>query len=111
MQNSIFKTAGKLEIQEYRAPKDPKVLKNTHVPYTGSPKKHPYDAQKCILVCDPFSTNTNYYEFGIDDIGYVEKLPTLVDSGGNNVPMARVWIKKKSYGVLCSPFMVEDTSK
>ncbi|CAB1080788.1 hypothetical protein D1AOALGA4SA_8463 [Olavius algarvensis Delta 1 endosymbiont] len=47
----------KFQIQSYKKPKDLHVLRKTHVSFSGSPQKHPYDADKVILIADPFSTN------------------------------------------------------
>jgi len=97
------------QIQAYKKPKNIHMLKNTHVPFSGSPKKHPYDSDRVILVADPFSTNTLYYEFNKDDISYLEELPNLVNLEGETITMVRVWVKKMSMGIRCSPFIVEDT--
>ena len=102
--------AEKFEIQTYKKPKDIKILRETHVPFTGSPKKHPYDSDKVILVADPFSTQNYYYEFFKDDISYVEELPNIVNLDGETVMIVRVWIKKMSIGLRCLPFFVEDTT-
>jgi inorganic pyrophosphatase len=40
---------------------------------------------------------------------YVEELTSLVTQDGETIPMARVWVKKMSVGIRCSPFIVEDT--
>ena len=77
--------------------------------FSGSPQKHPYDPQKAILVADPFSTGTFYFEFKKEDITYVEELPNLVNQEGEAIPMTRIWVKKMSVGVRCTPFLVEDT--
>jgi inorganic pyrophosphatase len=98
----------RFEIQAYKKPRDPKAIRHTHVAFSGAPRKHPYDAQKIILVPDPYSTNTFYYEFITDDISYVEELPSLVDMDGQTVTMARIWVKKMSIGMRCTPFFVED---
>ena len=45
----------------------------------------------------------------MDDVTYVEELPNLVNLEGVAVPMVRIWIKKMSVGVRCTPFLVEDT--
>jgi inorganic pyrophosphatase len=100
--------AKKFEIQAYKKPKDLKNLRKTHVPYSGSPQKHPYDPDKFILIADPFSNNTFYYEFMIEAIASVEELPNLVNLEGEAIPMARIWVKKMSVGILCSPFVVAD---
>jgi len=61
-----------------------------------------------ILVADPYSTNTFYYEFRADTVSFVEELPSIVNLDGETVMMARIWVKKKSVAVRCSPFVVED---
>jgi inorganic pyrophosphatase len=99
----------KFQIQAFKKPKDIHLMWKTHVSFSGSPKKHPYDPGKVILVADPFSTDNLYYEFNKDDISYVEELPNLVNREGDTITMARVWVKKMSVGIRCSPFIVEDT--
>ena len=47
----------KFEVEAYRRPKNLKELRKTHVPFSGSPLKHPYDPEKVILVADPYSTH------------------------------------------------------
>ena len=101
----------KFQIQAYKKPKELHVLRKTHVSFSGSPRKHPYDPNKVILIADPFSTNNLYYEFGKDDISYVEELPNIVDLDGSTIAVVRVWVKKLSVAVRCSPFIVEDTGK
>lgn len=102
------KTAEKFEIQAYRRPKDINKLRKENVPFSGSPQKHPYDSEKIVLVSDPYSGNTFYYEFVKEDISHVEELPNLVNIEGETVQMARIWVMKKSVAVRCTPFMVED---
>ena len=102
--------AVKFEIQTYRRPKDRKALQSTHVAFSGSPQRHPYDRQKIILGADPYSTHNFFYEFYKGDIAYVEELPNIVNVEGETVTMVRVWIKKMSIGMRCSPFIVEDTA-
>ena len=101
--------AVKFHIQAYQKPKNVQTLRKTHVSFSGSPKKHPYDTNKVILVSDPFSTNTLYYDFNKDDISYLEELPNLVNLDGETITMVRIWVKKMSVGIRCSPFIVEDT--
>ena len=103
--------AVKFPIQVYQKPKNIQILKNTHVSFSGSPQKHPYDTDKVILVADPFSTNTLYYEFNKNDISYLEELPNLVNLDGKTITMVRIWVKKMSVGIRCSPFIVEDTQR
>lgn len=98
----------KFDIQAYKTPKDYKSLSKTHVPFTGSPQRHPYDKQKILLVTDPFSTNTHYYEFQTTDIDFVEEQPSMVTLEGDAVTMVRIWVKKRSIGVRCTPFLVDE---
>ena len=108
---SIPKKSEKFEIQAYKKPQNIRDLIKSHVPFSGAPQRHPYESEKVILVPDPFSTHTFYYEFEAEDISFVEELPSLVDIEGKTIAMARIWLKKKSVGLRCSPFVVEDTSK
>ena len=101
--------AVKFHIQAYQKPKNVQALRKTHVSFSGSPKKHPYDTDKVILVSDPFSTNTLYFDFNKDDISYLEELPNLVNLDGETITMVSIWVKKMSVGIRCSPFIVEDT--
>lgn len=102
--------AEKFEIQSYKTPKDIKNLLKSHVPFSGSPKKHPYNPKRVILISDPYFGSTPYYEFRAVDIGYVEELPNVVNLEGESVSMARIWVKRKSVGLQCMPFLVEDTT-
>ena len=99
----------RFQIQAYKKLEDLRILKKTNVPFSGSPRKHPYDAEKVILIADPFSTNNLYYEFKKVDISFVEELPNLVSLEGDTISIVRVWVKKMSVAVRCSPFIVEDT--
>ncbi|MBU0986388.1 MAG: inorganic pyrophosphatase Ppa [Proteobacteria bacterium] len=98
----------KFEIQSYKRPKDLANFRKTHLPFTGSPQKHPYDSKKFILVPDPYSSNSYYFEFMIEDIAFVEELPNLVNLEGKVVTMARIWVKKMRMGLQCLPFVVAD---
>jgi len=109
--SSVPLKAAKLEIQAYKKPKNSKALSKTHVAFTGSPQIHRYDRDKIILVADPFSTNTFYFEFHKGDISYAEELPNLVNVEGEIITMVRIWVKKRSIAIQCTPFLVEDTMK
>ncbi len=101
----------KFEIEAYKKPGDLKELRKTHVPFSGSPSKHPYDSNKVILVPDPYGGSPFYYEFQSEDIDFVEKLPNIVTLEGETVKMARLWVKKTSVGMVCTPFIVEETKR
>ena len=101
----------RFEIEAYKKPGDLKELRKTHVPFSGSPSIHPYDSQKVILVPDPYSTSPFYYEFKSEDIAFIERLPSIVTLDGEAFKMARLWVKKTSVGVVCTPFLVEETKR
>ncbi|MDD5759052.1 MAG: inorganic pyrophosphatase Ppa [Desulfobulbaceae bacterium] len=82
-------------------------LRKTHVPFSGSPHRHPYSEHKFILMADPYCSNL-YYEFNNDDIDFAEELPSIVNLEGETVTMLLVWVKKKSLAVRCSPFLVDN---
>ena len=106
---SNFPQEGKnFEIRKYHKPHRLEDLIQTHVCFSGSPLKHPHDSSKVVLVSDPYSSSPFYYEFSIDDIGHVEELPHIVRADGENIAMARMWIKRGSLGLRCLPFVVEE---
>jgi inorganic pyrophosphatase len=74
--------------------------------FYGSPKKHPHDKNRVILVADPFSDNTFYYEFNIKDILSIEEQPSITNMEGESISMIRLWVRKKSVGFQCIPFIV-----
>jgi len=98
----------KFEIQTYAKPKN--LDRHTHIPFSGSPRKHPIEKEKILLIADPFTTSTFYYEFKIEDIGFAEELSNMTNIDGDAVPMARIWVKKQSVAVRCTPFIVDDIS-
>ncbi len=91
------------EIDKYRIPQDPHLLRRSHVPYVGSPRKHPHDQEKVILV----SAHTySYFEFRVADITHMERVPNVVDLDGQVIPMARLWVQQGSPALQCWPFIV-----
>ena len=84
-------------------------LRNTHVPFSGSPHRHPYSLDKFILVADPYCSSL-YYEFNNEDVDFVEELPSIVNLEGETVTMILIWVKKQSLALRCSPFVVDSLS-
>ena len=100
----------KFEIQAYQRPRDLSSLLKDYVAFSGTPQEDPTDSDKVILLMNPLSTHTFYYEFRRKDISYAEELPTLVNLEGDSVTMTRIWVKKGSVGLRCTPFIVADTT-
>ena len=84
-------------------------LRQTHVPFSGSPRRHPYDPGKFILMADPYCSSL-YYEFDTEDIDFVEELPSIVNLDGETMTMILVWVKRRSLALRCSPFVVDGQS-
>lgn len=95
----------KVEIQKYVKPAD--TDKKQCISFSGSPRKHPHDPARVILIADPFSENTFFYEFNIEDIMLVEEMPSISNLEGDSVSIVRVWVKKKSIALRCTPFIVD----
>jgi hypothetical protein len=106
----LLQNAKKLEIQLFQPTKKLKDLRKSHVPFSGSPCKHPNDPDKFILIVDPYSSNTFYYEFDTTDVEYAEELASVVNIDGQTVNMVLIWVKKNSIAQRCIPFQVQDTS-
>lgn len=106
---TFLQKADKFEIQAYRQPADHARLAETHIAYSGSPFKHPDNPDKIILVADPYSQNTFYYEFNRGDITLAEDLPSIVNLENESLAMVRLWIKKGILAVRCTPFRVANT--
>ena len=107
--NALIKETTRLEIEAFKRPNDIAALKRTHVAFSGAPRKHWHDPSKVILVADPFSSATFYYEFRIKDIDYIQEQPNIVSIENEIIPTVRVWVKKRSIAVRCTPFVVDET--
>lgn len=106
--SNILQQKENFEIQTYRKPRDMKGFRRQHIPFAGSPRKHPYEDENIILVGDPYTRMPFYYEFRKKDIAYVEELPNITSEDGETVTMVRVWVKKDAVGLRCTPFAVMD---
>ncbi|WP_300459303.1 inorganic pyrophosphatase Ppa [Desulfobacula sp.] len=95
----------KFELQTYGKPGN--LDKTDHIPFSGSPRKHPYEKFRVILIADPFTDNTFYYEFRVKDIAFAEDLPSITNLKGESVSMVRIWVKKQSIAIRCTPFIVD----
>jgi hypothetical protein len=100
--------AKKLELIQYQNSPDRNQLVKTHIAFSGSLRQHPYDSDKVILLSEPYSSNTTFYEFMREHIGCVEKLPNIVNSDGNDVTMVMLWVKKGSIGIRSAAFIVDN---
>lgn len=80
-----------------------------NVAFTGMPRKHPYDSKKIILISDPLSSNTIFYEFKLNDISHAEEVSNIVSESGKGIRLVKVWVKKGCVALRYEPFIVQDT--
>jgi inorganic pyrophosphatase len=78
------------------------------ISFVGAPRKHPYDKQKMLLIHDPFSSKTVFYEFLIKDILAVDDLPSIATEDGESAKTVRIWVLKGSLGLKYEPFEVAE---
>ena len=81
---------------------------NDGVPFAGFPRAHPSDKTKLILVNDPLGSEPVVLEFKLDDILYVEEIPSVITEEGEGVPLVKLWVKRGAVGVILEPFEVSD---
>lgn len=99
----------KLEIKKYVRSVDSD--RENGISFYGSPRKHPHEKNRVVLVADPFSEHTFYYEFNIEDILLAEEQPSITNPDGESVSMIRIWVKKKSIAMRCAPFIVDTVKR
>lgn len=99
----LIEQSASYEISKFKDNK----IQDSHVPYEGSPKKHPTDDNILILLTDPFSRRSSFYEFSIESIGSIEELGTISSEDGSNAYMIRVWIRKGMTALKTEPFIVD----
>jgi hypothetical protein len=80
---------------------------NDGVPFTGYPRVHPSDKSKLILLNDPLGEEPKVLEFKLEDILFVEEVPSAVTEKGEGVPLVKLWIQKGAVGVKLEPFEVK----
>ncbi|PKL26619.1 MAG: hypothetical protein CVV47_01430 [Spirochaetae bacterium HGW-Spirochaetae-3] len=90
------------EIQAYKS--DPP---QDALAFTGSPRKHPYDDGKIILIEEPKDGDSAIYEFKAADVVGAQDLPSPVTEAGESYRIVRLWIRRGSIGIKYEPFEVE----
>ena len=76
------------------------------LPFAGYPQQHPSDKSKIILVHDPLGDHPTVLEFKLEDVLYVEEIPSAVTQAGEGIPMIKLWIRRGAHGVILEPFEV-----
>jgi len=85
--------------------------KGDSVPFTGYPRVHSSEKNKLILVNDPVGPSPTVLEFMLEDILFVEEIPSAVTEAGEGVPLVKLWVRRGAVGVILEPFEVNDSAQ
>jgi hypothetical protein len=80
-------------------------------PFTGYPRAHPSDKNRLILVNDPLGIEPVVLEFKLEDVLFVEEVPSAVTEAGEGIPMIKLWIQKGAIGMILEPFEVNESEE
>lgn len=75
--------------------------------YLGSPRRHPSDDSRIVLVTRILEGQRNFLEFKKADIVRVEEAQTVSSQDGEAIALFRVWVRLGSLGIELRPFRVE----
>ncbi|MDA8424636.1 MAG: hypothetical protein M0Z80_00735 [Treponema sp.] len=78
------------------------------VAFVGTLRKHPYDGEKCLLIGDAGDREPAILEFRVADVEGMEELPSPVDETGQSRSLAKLWVRRGSFGIRYEPFEVEN---
>ncbi|MFN2312561.1 MAG: hypothetical protein ABR590_10985 [Spirochaetia bacterium] len=76
------------------------------VEFIGTPRRHPYDSERMVLVPSPFETDRIFFEFRLNDILHAEEIKSIVTDEGRSVQLVRFWIRRGSRALTISHFEV-----
>ena len=76
-------------------------------PFCGIPKRSAADTSKIIILTEAFSTENEFFEFSLKDVGHIEEIETISDSDGRNAVKVRLWVKKGARALSSRSFVVE----
>ncbi|MCL2763199.1 MAG: hypothetical protein FWD36_08365 [Treponema sp.] len=77
------------------------------VPFAGYPRQASAETNQIILVHDPLGAVPTVMEFKLDDVLFVEEIPSAVTEDGEGIPLVKLWIRRGAHGVIIEPFEVD----
>ena len=95
-----------LPIQELIALGSSEEYKKTCKSFLGSPRKHPSDPQRIILVTQVLEKQRVFLEFKKSDICHVDEAQTVTTEEGESINLVTLWLAKESIGIELRPFKV-----
>lgn len=84
-------------------------LRKIAVMFTGSPRTS-NTKERILLLNDPSSQHSFFYEFRTSDILYAEEASNLSMPDGSTASRVRLWVKKGATALKIEPFHVQDTT-
>lgn len=95
------------QIEPYRG--NYEKLRQSAVMFTGSPRTS-NSQDRILLLNDPGSQHSFFYEFRTSDILYAEEAANLSLPDGSTAARVRLWIRKGATALKIEPFHVQDTA-
>lgn len=83
------------------------------VAFVGTLRKHPYDADKCLLLSGrqeklSWLEEGQLIEFRISDVLGADEMPTIVDATGSTRALLRLWVRRGALAIRYDPFEVDE---
>lgn len=95
------------QIEPYRGSYEK--LRTSAVLFTGTPRTS-NNQDRILLLNDPGSQHSFFYEFRTSDILFAEEAASLSLPDGSTASRVRLWIKKGATALKIEPFHVQDTA-
>jgi len=105
--NNVFKTSYLETLPLNNIAKYDKGQQKNALPFEGYPRHHPSDKNNLILIYDPLGEIPTVLEFNLNDILYVEEIPSAVTEKGEGIPLIRLWVRRGAHGIIHEPFEVD----
>jgi len=77
------------------------------LPFAGYPQQHPSEKNKLLLAYDPLGPAPKLMEFKLEDVLFVEDIPSAVTEEGEGIPLVKLWVRRGAHGVILEPFEVK----
>ncbi len=71
--------------------------KNECIPFSGNPRKHPYDKNRMILIIESHDNKTVFHDFKLTDIAHITELPSISKDQGASLRQIQLWIRKECW--------------
>ncbi|NCN04176.1 MAG: hypothetical protein GW949_00945 [Spirochaetales bacterium] len=96
-----------LPLQELISMRQSTTYRKHCIEFLGSPRKHPSDSSRLILVTGVLDNQKKFLEFRKEDIRHVDEAKTLANQAGENLRMISLWVEKGSVAIELRPFKVQ----